>query len=114
MSKIWRTCTYVNNYKTTKGYIGGFVDSDYIDDYYNNPAFLSTVYAPSLLIFLMARVESIRRFVIPSSGTKTRFFCKFTLRPRLPVGLNSVARVRLLYPPPMRVFFCVIGHVLDI
>ena len=58
----------------------------------------------------IAAVDTLSDTVLPSSGTKIRFFCRFGLRIVLPHGLNCVARVRLLYLPPIWVFFPVMSH----
>src|SRR3989344_5187271 len=70
--------------------------------YLTRPAFLSVIYAPRFFIVFRPLVETLMVIFLPSSGMKSVFFCMFTWRRRLPVGLNLVARVRLEYPPPTR------------
>ena len=48
--------------------------------------------------------------VLSSSATYTRFFWRFGARLVFPDGLNWVARVRLLYLPPIWVFLPVMSH----
>ena len=83
-------------------------------DYETTPAFLSVTYAPRLLMVLIALVERTSDMVLLSSGMKIFFFWRFALRRFLPVGLNCVARVRLLYPPAILVLFPVTTQLFDI
>jgi len=66
-----------------------------------------------LLIVLIAVVDSFRTNVFFNSGTYIDFFWRLTLRLTMPVGLNWVARVRLLYPPALKDVFFVIAQILD-
>src|SRR3989344_5871591 len=76
------------------------------------PAALSVLYAPFLLRVRMPFVERVTTTVRLSSGTKMRFFWRFGCLRTLPVGLNLVARIRLLYPPATLEPFFVTGQIL--
>lgn len=78
--------------------------------YLITPAFFKVVYAPFLLIVRIAFVESVRLRVFLISGTYTFFFWRFAYFRTLPVGVNFVARVRLLYPAPILEDFPVTAH----
>src|SRR3989344_3168364 len=78
------------------------------------PAFLSVKNAPRSFIVFRPFAETLMVIFLLSSGMKRVFFCKFTCRRRLPVGLNFVARTRLEYPPPTCDFFPVMSHTLPI
>lgn len=73
-------------------------------------AFLRVEYAPFLAMVRRPLVETLMVTVLPSSSTKTRFFWRFGDRLVFPDGLNCVARVRLLYLPPIWVFLPVMSH----
>ena len=77
---------------------------------YIKPAFLSVAYAPFLMIVRSPLVETFTVIDLPSSCTNTRFFWRFGARRTFPHGLNCVARVRLLYRPPICVVLPVIWH----
>ncbi len=82
--------------------------------YFITPAFFKVAYAPFLAIVRMPSVDTDKVKVLPISGTKMRFFCKFGYFLWLPVGVNTVARVRLAYLPPTREPFLVIAQTFDI
>jgi hypothetical protein len=79
---------------------------------YITPAFFKVRKAPFLLIVLMPFAESTRVMDFLSSGMYIFFFWKLADRRTLPQGLNCVARVRLLYRPPMSDDLFVTGQVL--
>ena len=66
---------------------------------------------PFFFIVRKPRAETSMFTVLFNSGTKILFFCRFGYFRTLPVGLNLVARVRLLYPPPTIEPFFVIAHI---
>lgn len=68
------------------------------------------MYAPFLAMVLSPLVETLTVTVFSSSGTKIRLFWRFGARLVFPDGLNCVARVRLLYFPPIWVFLPVMSH----
>ena len=68
---------------------------------FSTPFFLSVLSPLGVIVTVI---------VLFSDGTNIFCFCAFICLLLFPVGLYFVARVRLLYPPPTVLVFCVIGH----
>lgn len=70
--------------------------------------------APFLVIVRKPAVVAVTETFLLSSGTNTFFVWRFGCLRILPIGVKTVARVRLAYPPPTEEVFLVIAHTFAI